>query len=479
MDRLSPLDAEFVEAEAEDRHVSMAIASIAVFEGPAPTYDEFVTAISERLPLVPRYRQKLRTLPLRIGAPVWVDDPGFDVRYHIRQTALPEPGGDGELARLMARVMAQRLDRDRPLWEDWLVTGLATNRWALISKVHHCMVDGVSGTDVYRVMFDTPPDGELPAASRSSPEPSTPELISRAIGDALLLPLRSTRALARLWIHPKATLAAASGTTRAFWTLVAAPLATPSSLTGPIGQQRHYTWVRVPFEDVRTVKHALGGTINDTVLAAITAGFRALLVARHETPRPHTVPSLVPVSLRAPGEENLYDNRVSAMIVHLPVHLSDPLEQLAAVRNQVADLKSAGEWAAGQAAVSIASYIPYPVASLSRLGYRLPQREIVTVTTNVPGPRQTLYCLGRPLVEILPYVPLASTIRVGVAIFSYGDQMTFGITGDYDTAPDLSVLAHGIEAGVADLLKAARAPQPEIRSTVLESEASLSSTSSR
>jgi diacylglycerol O-acyltransferase len=319
------------------------------------------------------------------------------------------------------------------------------------------MVDGVSGTDVYRVMFDTLPEGDHPANPPVSPEPSTLELIYRAMGDALLLPVRSTRAILDMYAHPKATLVAASGTARALWKLAAAaPPATPSSLSGPIGQQRHYTWARVRLDDVRTIKREFGGTVNDAVLAAITTGFRTLLLAREEKPRAHTVPSLVPVSLRAPGEENLYENRVSAMIVHLPVHLDDPVEQFAAIRRQVADLKAAGEWAAGQAAVSLASYLPYPVASLSRIGYRIPQREIVTVTTNVPGPRQTLHCLGRPLVEILPYVPLSSTIRIGVAIFSYRDQMTFGITGDYDTTPDLEVVARGIEDGVADLLKAAR-----------------------
>jgi diacylglycerol O-acyltransferase len=144
------------------------------------------------------------------------------------------------------------------------------------------------------------------------------------------------------------------------------------------------------------------------------------------------------------------------MIVHLPVHLSDPVEQLSQVRRDVEALKAAGESVVGQAAVNLASYLPYPMASLTRLGYRIPQRSIVTVTTNVPGPRQTLYCLGRPLVEILPYVPLASTVRTGVAIFSYRDEMTFGITGDYDTARDLDVLARGIENGTAALLKAAR-----------------------
>jgi len=163
MDRLNPMDAQFVDAEDEDRHSSFAISSIAVFEGPPPTYDEFFAALTGRLPLVPRYRQKLRTVPFRLGPPVWVDDPNFDLRYHVRQTALPAPGGDEQLAALMARVMSQRLDRDFPLWEYWLVQGLAADRWAVISKVHHCMVDGVSATDLYRVIFDTTPEPSPPA----------------------------------------------------------------------------------------------------------------------------------------------------------------------------------------------------------------------------------------------------------------------------------------------------------------------------
>jgi diacylglycerol O-acyltransferase len=456
MDPLNPLDAEFVEAEDEDRHVSMAIASIAVFEGPAPTYDEVIQSIGQRLPLVPRYRQKLRTTPLRLGPPVWVDDPRFDIRFHIRATALPEPGGDLELARLMGRVMSQRLDRDRPLWEDWFVTGLAKERWALISKVHHSMVDGVSGTDLYRVMFDELSAGAETVAPSAAAEPNDAALTARAARDLLLLPFIGARATVDLIRRPRATYQEVSAAARAFRKLVGAvPPAPRSSLSGPIGQQRRYTWVSVPLEDIRTIKLALGGTVNDVVLSVIAAGFRALLLSRNEVPLPRQVPSLVPVSLRAPGQESIYENRVSAMIIDLPVELSDPMEQLEAIRSQMNDLKASGEPAAGQAVVSLAKYLPYSISSLTRFAFRFPQREIVTVTTNVPGPRQTLNCLGRPLVAIFPYVPIASTVRIGVAIFSYCGDVTFGITGDYDSCPDLDVLAHGIEEGVSGLLAAA------------------------
>jgi diacylglycerol O-acyltransferase len=338
------------------------------------------------------------------------------------------------------------------------VTGLADDHWALISKVHHCMVDGVSGTDLYRVIFDVAPQEYAPPAETPSKEPSTAWLMLRAAAESVVLPASTARAAASAVAHPMGTLAEAVKTARAMWAVSAEVRpAIRSSLSGPIRKQRRYTWVRVELEDLKSIKRELGGTVNDVALAAITAGFRELLVSRGETPKPHTVPSLVPVSLRAPGEESLYDNRVSAMIVDLPVQLSKSEEQLSAVRERLAGLKAAGESRVGEAMVSLASYFPYPLVSLNRRwAFRAPQREIVTVTTNVPGPRHTLYCLGRPLVEIIPYVPISSTVRIGVSIFSYRDQMTFGLTGDYDSTPDLEVLAQGIRHGVADLMKAAR-----------------------
>ena len=198
MQLLNPLDASFVDAEDQDKQTSFAIASIAIFAGPSPSYEEFVTAIERRLPLVPLYRRKLRKVPLNLGSPVWVEDPNFDLRYHVRRTALPPPGGDEELRRLMARVMSQRLDRDYPLWEYWFVEGLAQDRWALISKVHHCMVDGVSATDLYRVLFDTSPEPTAPPPAEERPVPAEPsglELAARAVLDMARLPLRDGTAI--------------------------------------------------------------------------------------------------------------------------------------------------------------------------------------------------------------------------------------------------------------------------------------------
>jgi diacylglycerol O-acyltransferase len=458
MERLKPLDAQFVDAENEDRQASFAIASIAVFEGPAPTYDEFYAAIEGRLALVPIYRRKLREVPFRLGPPVWVDDPNFDLRYHIRQTALPAPGGDEQLRNLIARVMANRLDRDYPLWEYWLVEGLSEGRWALISKVHHCMVDGISGTDLYRVIFDLTPEPAPPTveARRVSAEPSGLELVASAALDMVARPAQGVLALAGAMTRPADSIQQASKTARAVARLAAsAPPATSSSLCGRIGSQRRYTWARASLAEVKAIKSQLGGTVNDVVLAAISSGFRALLLSRGEQPQPHMVPSLVPVSLRSPGEENLYDNRVSVVLANLPVHLAEPLDRFSAIHEEMSALKAAKEASAGEALITLGRFTPYPLASLTvRLAYRLPQREIVTVTTNVPGPQQPLYGLGRRLLEIVPYVPIATSLRTGVSIFTYCGQMTFGVTGDYATTPDIDVLASGIERGISELTDA-------------------------
>ncbi|HEY7012796.1 MAG TPA: wax ester/triacylglycerol synthase family O-acyltransferase [Streptosporangiaceae bacterium] len=459
MDRLSPLDALFVDAEDKDPHTSMAIASIAVFEGPCPSREEVLAFLAGRVPRVPRYRQKLRTVPLRLGRPVWVEDPNFDLAYHVRRTALPAPGEDQQLADLMARVMSQRLDRDHPLWEYWVAEGLAQDRWALISKVHHCMVDGIAGTDLYRVVFDFSPEPSPPTADERvvDAEPSPLQLGAQAAVDMVALPAREILALGSPGADPGGAVRQAADAVRAFAKLAPALWpASSSSLSGHIGRQRRYTWARASLDDVKKIKRTLGGTVNDVVLAAISGGFRTLLLARGEQPEPHMVRSLVPVSLRAPGEEDIYENRVSAVLADLPVHVADPVARLAAVRAELQDLKTAGEAKAGEALIAFGRLTPFPLTSWwIRLLFGLPQREIVTVTTNVPGPRQPLYAMGRRLEEIIPYVPIATTVRTGIAIFTYCGGVTFGITGDFAANPDLDVLAHGIEDSLSELLAAA------------------------
>src|SRR6266536_842471 len=461
MQRMSPLDAGFLDLEDEDRHASLAIASIAVFEGPMPSYDQFLAAIAGRLPLVPRYRHKARQLPLDLGRPGWVDDPHFDLRYHVRQTALPAPGGDEQLRHLVERVMAQRLDRERPLWECWLVEGLEGGRWALALKAHHCMVDGIAGTELFRLIFDTTPEPS-PAVEdhwRPAPEPSTLELTAAALRELALSPVEQLRALRGALDAPRQALRRTAETARGLVTLAGALVPTSaSSLSGPIGRQRRYRWARAALADIKAIRSQLGGTRNDVALAAITGAFRALLLARGERPGPHAIRSLVPVSVRPPGQEGSYDNRVSLLLASLPVDIADPVERLAAVSAHLAARKASREAEAGATMTSIAGYEPFPLVSLGiRLAFRFPQRNVVTVTTNVPGPRRPLYALGRRLVEVFPYVPIATTLRFGVAVFTYCGQVTFGITGDRDSTADIDVLARGIEDSLAELSEAAKA----------------------
>jgi diacylglycerol O-acyltransferase / wax synthase len=465
VDRMTPLDAAFLEAEDEDRHTSMAIASVAVMQGPAPSHEEFVAAIRGRLALVPRYRQKPRAIPLDLAAPVWVDDPGFDLSYHIRRTAVPAPGGDEALSRLIARVMSQRLDRDRPLWEYWVVENLAGGQWAVISKVHHCMVDGVSGTHLYYALFDASPERgpDVPDAWVPTPAPSTLRLTADALRELARTPVDQLSMLARELREPRAFARRVADTGRGLATLARALLpASASSLTGPIGQPRRYAMARASLPAALAVARKHRVTLNDVVLAAISAGFRTLLLERGESPDTHAVRSLVPVSVRAPGDEGITDNRVSLMLAFLPVHVADPLERLTAVHDHLCELKASREAEAGEAMTSLARHEPFPPISLGvRMAAHLPQRMIITVTTNVPGPRKPLYILGRRLLTVYPYVPIAARLRTGVSIFTYCDQVTFGVTSDLDSGLDADLLARAIEAGLAELVAASGVPVAE------------------
>jgi diacylglycerol O-acyltransferase len=459
MDRLTPLAAAFLEAEDVDPGASLAIGSFAIFEGPAPSFEDFVETIAGRLPLVPRYRQRVRRVALDLAPPAWVDDPDFDIEWHIRHTALPAPGGRAEIGNLLSRVMSQRMDRSRPLWEYWFCEGLEGGRWGLVSKLHHCMVDGVSGTDLYQLLLDPTPQPRPPVPDSWEPAPPVGALAfhTEAALEMAATPVQAVRAASYALARPVRLARTALVSARGLLSIAgAARPVHPTSLTGPMDGSRRYTWTDVSLEDIRTVRKAFGVTVNDVALAAVTGGLRRLLLSRGEVPDPHAIRSLVPVSTRAPGEESIPDNRVSLMLPYLPVDLVDPVERLETVRQRIRELRAGHEPEAGSAMTTLAGFPPFaPVSWGIRLGMRLPQRNIATVTTNVPGPRQKLYALGREVQEMLPYVPLADRVRVGMAMFSYCGTLTFGITGDYDTAPDLEVLAVGIADSLRELVAAA------------------------
>jgi diacylglycerol O-acyltransferase / wax synthase len=457
MDAMSVQDAAFL--DIEDGNNPMHIGSVAVLEGPAPAYGDLVRLIAAKLPQVPRYRQKVRFAPGALGRPVWVDDPHFQILYHIRHTAVPPPGGRDELRNLAGRVFAQLLDRSKPLWELWMVEGLEDGRWAIISKVHHCMVDGVAATDLLTVMFDSSDAPATPGpleAWAPDPEPSSLTMAAygayRAVADPVGR-LRDLPAALRLTASPRTRLAEAAVLVRSLaeWSRRSA-----TSLNGPIGPHRRWSWAEASLDDVRVVREGLRGTVNDIVLAAITSGFRALLEHRGEDVANRVVRTLVPVSVRAEHERGTLNNRVSGMFPSLPVAIADPAERLRAITEQLSMLKTSKQAVAGDALIRLSGFAPPMLLAIgARLAARTPQRSLQTVTTNVPGPQFTLFVAGRPMVYSYPYVPIMGSIRITIAIFSYCGRLFFGITGDYDTVPDIDVLRDGIEAGVRELVTAA------------------------
>jgi WS/DGAT/MGAT family acyltransferase len=457
MDRMSPLDATFLHIEDENSH--MHIGSVAVFEGPPPSHPEVLRWIAGKLPLVPRYRQKVRFVPFDLGRPVWVDDPHFVLEYHIRQTALPRPGGAEQLRNLVGRVMGQRLDRDRPLWQIWVVEGLEDDRWALVSQVHHCMVDGISGTDLLAVILDLEPKPSAPVPDywKPAPEPAGVRLLGDAVVDYLVTPFEQFRGLRTVVRAPRENLqrtAEALRALRSMWGLTST--SGLAALNGPIGPHRRYDWAKGSLADIKAIRGVLGGTVNDVVLAAITRGFRDLLISRGDAVEGCSVRTMVPVSVRSASERGQYNNKVSAMFAELPVGVEDPVERLGLIRQQMEGLKETRQAVAGEVLTSLSGFAPPLLLALGmRAAVRFPQTNVHTVTTNVPGPQFPLYALGRQLVEAFPYVPIANQVRITIAIFSYLGALNFGITGDYDTASDIGVLGRGIEAGIRELLDTA------------------------
>jgi diacylglycerol O-acyltransferase / wax synthase len=463
METMSPLDASFLHVEDAVSH--MHIGSVGILEGPAPSHEQVMTAVAAKLPLVPRYRQRVRFPPMSVARPVWVDDPHFNLDYHVRHTALPSPGGDEQLRNLVGRVMAQKLDRSKPLWEMWVAEGLDEGRWALVNKIHHCMVDGVSGTDLMTVLFDAerePPTALPPQPWAPGPEPSTAQMVAGSLADRATSPYEAARSVWAAARGPRRAAGQAVEFARAMSSLTGLLRpAAGSSLNGPIGPHRRWAWARGRLADVKTIRGAHGGTVNDVVLAAIARGFRDLLLARGEAVEDQVVRTMVPVSVRKATERGTYNNKVSAMFADLPVGIADPLERLAAVHAQMQDLKERRQAVAGSTLTSLSGFAPAMLLALGgRVATRTPQRAVNTVTTNVPGPQHPMYLVGRRMLEYFPFVPLAGHVRIGVAIVSYDGTLNFGVTGDYETAPDIGVLAAGIEAGLAELMPA---PAPKSR----------------
>jgi diacylglycerol O-acyltransferase / wax synthase len=459
-ERLSGLDTSFLNLETGPVH--MHVASTTIFEGPAPSEEELRDHIDSRLHLVPRFRQKLRFVPLGQGRPVWVDDPHFNLAYHVRHTALPPPGSEEQLKTLAARIFSQRLDRTKPVWEMWLVDGLEGDRFALVTKCHHCLVDGVSGVDITAVLFDLEreaADAVAPEPWLPQPEPSSAQLLGEALLDRATNPVEIVRGARRLATAPRRFAEAAAKELGAAGSFLRTSFSAPDSpINCPIGPYRRFAWVRTDLADLKRIKNTAGGTVNDVVIAAASGALGRYLRGRGHSTAGLELRAMVPVSVRTADEHGALGNRVSAMMAPLPVDREDPLERLEVVSRTMRHLKSSGQAVGASLLTEVTDFTPPTIAAqAARLQSR--QRFFNTVITNVPGPQLPLYLLGRELLDIFPMVPLAANQAVCFGIMSYNRGINFGLTADYDSSPDLEALAGYLEASIAELVDVTVSPE--------------------
>jgi diacylglycerol O-acyltransferase len=459
LDRLTSTDASFLHQEGPSSH--MHIGGVLIFEGPPPKFSDYLDHVRGRLHLVPRYRQKLATPPLEAGRPLWVDDPSFNLEYHVRHSALPSPGNEKQLFRLAGRIASQRLDRSKPLWEMWLVEGLEGNRFALIFKTHHSLVDGVAGVDLATVLLDVernpaPPSMELEPWEPHR-EPTSAEMVLAGlqgfVGTALELLERTLRAASQPARSATALTEAAEGLGELVWAgLNPAPEA---PLNVEIGPHRRFQVVRQELAEYKEVKDALGGTVNDVVLTVVSGALARWLRTRKIRTEGLEMRALVPVSVRTEDQRHTMGNQLTAMRGPLPVYITDPVARLRFIRQAMDGLKESKQ-AVGAATIAAVNNLAPPtiLAQASRLNFST--RLFNLIVTNIPGPQLPLYVLGRQLQDLFPVAFLPQHHALAVAIMSYDGGIDYGLLGDYDALPDIDVIADGIEESLAELLRAAR-----------------------
>jgi diacylglycerol O-acyltransferase len=458
-DRLSAVDASFLHQETPACH--MHVGGVMILEGPPPTYDELLDALRARLHLVPRYRQKLVTPPVESGRPLWIDDPGFNIEYHVRQSALPAPGGEPQLMSLAARIMSQQLDRSKPLWETWLIEGLEQNRFALITKTHHALIDGVSDIDLSTVMLDPSP---VPQPVEHPLEPWHPRrepgrvrlLTSGILGlarTAAEVPAKAVGAVARPQASVSRARDAAQGIGELIWASLNPAPVTP--LNVEIGPHRRLVGVRTRLADFKLAKDAFGGTVNDVVIAVVSGALRTWLRSRGVRTEGLELRALVPVSVRTGEERGPHASHIAPVRAPLPVYIEDPVARLRAVKQAMEGLKESKHAIGAKVLADVENFAPPTLlAQASRLTFST--RLFNLIVTNVPGPQFPLYLLGRELLDIYPVGFLPKSHALSVAVMSYNGQLSFGLLGDYDALPDLPALAQNMESAVSELLAVAK-----------------------
>jgi WS/DGAT/MGAT family acyltransferase len=439
----------------------MHVGGLTIVEGPPPSMEEFLEQIRRRLHLVPRYRHKLAHTALDSGRPVWVDDPSFNLEYHIRHAALPTPGGWEQLQGLTAWIFSQQLDRSKPLWEMWLIEGLKDDRFALISKSHHALIDGIAGIDLATVLFDLSPD---PPPLRHSgrawqphSEPSVAELLAAGLRGAVRAGIELAEGALDALSHPDHAFARAREAAEGIGEIVWAGLnpAPETPLNVDIGPHRRFVGVGSSLQDFKLVKTAFGGTVNDVVLTIVAGALRSFLVSRGVRTEGMELRALVPVSVRAEDEHHQGGNRIVVMRGPLPVYIADPIQRLRFVSGAMDGLKESKQALGAEVIAGVQNFAPPTIlAQASRLNFST--RLFNLLVTNVPGPQFPLYVLGREMLEAYPVAFLPQHHALAIAIMSYNGQMNFGLLGDFDALPDIDSVGESIAEELASLVSLAR-----------------------
>jgi len=459
LDRLTAIDASFLTNETSSSH--MHVGAILIFEGPPPKYVDLVEHVRGRLSMVPRFRQRLVVPPLEAGRPLWSDDVNFNLTYHVRHTGLPEPGGEGALKRLAGRVFSQQLDRSKPLWEMWLVQGLERNRFAILTKTHHAMVDGVAGVDIGTVLFDLEPVPEPTPVDDDwtpQPEPSSADLMARGARDLAAVPVNMLERAAEAVRHPETATRRVVDAVEAVGEVVGA-FADPAPdvpLNRQIGPHRRFVWARGDLGAFKRIKDVLGGTVNDVVLAVVTGALREWMHGRGIRTEGLELRALVPVSIRSKDEHGQPGNRIAAMRGPLPVYVEDPARRLRIVSEEMEGLKRSKQALGAEVISRFNDFAPPTLlAQASRINFST--RLFNLIVTNVPGPQIPLYVLGRELEEVFPVAFLPENHALAIAIMSYHGHINFGLLADYDSMEDVDEIVEGLTRSLAELEEAAAA----------------------
>ncbi|MGA7271132.1 MAG: wax ester/triacylglycerol synthase family O-acyltransferase [Acidimicrobiia bacterium] len=462
---LSHLDASFLALESRTSH--MHVAGVSIFEGHelaegggAIAFDRIRAHIESKLQYIPRYRQRLDYIPYD-RSPVWVDDADFHLDYHVRHTSLPKPGSDDQLKALAGRIVSQQLDRSKPLWELWVVEGLSEERFALIAKIHHCMIDGLSGVDLTTILLNVTPGSEIEEAPEWAPRPAPThaELAVASAARTARLTIERLTSVGSLLADSKSTLdrvtqtaTAALNSLRSGWL----SMADKTPLNADIGPNRRFDWTETPLEDIKQIKNQLGGTVNDAVLAVVAGAVRHFFLAHRQFDVEGIEFRIMnPVSIRKADQRGALGNQVAMWLLELPLDEPDPAARLEVIRQETTRLKRTNQALGASTLVDLSRGTPITLLSLASRVAGPRMRPFNMTVTNVPGPQFPMYLLEARMLANYPIVPLWAQHGLGIALFSYDGRLFWGIHADYDTVPDTADFIDSIHVSTGQLLNAA------------------------